>query len=75
MITVYTTQTCVYCPMVKKYLTMKNVEFTVVDVTDSPEKALEIQKLTGLTTVPITTDGTEFVAGWNVQKLAELIRS
>ena len=74
MITVYTTQTCAYCPMVKKLLTMQNVEFTTVDVTEDAEARNAIQKKTGLMTVPITTDGTEYIAGWNPGKLLALIR-
>lgn len=34
MITVYTTKTCAYCPMVKRYLTLKGIEFEAVDLTD-----------------------------------------
>lgn len=73
MITVYTTQTCAYCVMAKKYLDMKNVPYETVDLTDEPEKRQELVNKTGYTTVPIITDGEEYIAGWNPAQLAKLI--
>ena len=74
MITVYSTQTCSYCVMLKKYLTMKGVEFNAVDVTNDPEKRQELAEKTGLTTVPVTTDGNEnYIVGWNPGKLVQFL--
>ena len=73
MITVYTTATCAYCPMVKKYLTMKGVEFKEIDITNDPDTRYDLSDKTGFVTVPITTDGTTYIAGWKPAELAKLI--
>lgn len=73
MITVYTTQTCSYCVMLKKYLNMKNVEFETVDVTNNEEKRQELLDRTGLMTVPITQKGDEYVAGFQPALLTKLL--
>jgi glutaredoxin-like YruB-family protein len=71
MVTVYTTKTCGYCPMVKKYLTLKNVEYQEVDVTEDATIREKLLSLTGMTTVPVTTNGDEFVVGFKPQLLAK----
>lgn len=73
MVTVYTTSTCAFCPMVKKFLTLKKVNFDVVDVSENPEKRQELMDKTGMFTVPVTTDGDDFVVGWNPGLLAKFI--
>lgn len=73
MLTVYTTKTCAYCPMVKKYLTMKNVQYKEVDVTEDVNVRQELQDKTGMFTVPVTSYGSDFVVGWNPAKLSELL--
>lgn len=75
MITLYTTKTCAYCPMVKKYLTFKKSPFNEIDVTDNMDLRKRLLKTTGMSTVPVTTNGTDFVVGWNPAKLALLISS
>lgn len=73
MVTVYTTQTCGYCPMVKKYLESKGVEYQAVDVTDDAEKREELLNLTGMLSVPVTTKGDDFVVGFQPSLLQKLI--
>lgn len=73
MLTVYTTEGCAFCPMVKKYLTLKNVQFQSVDVTNDVDKRQELFNATGMMSVPVTTNGQEYVVGWNPGKLAQLI--
>lgn len=71
--TVYTTNSCAYCVMVKKYLTAKNVQFTEVNLEDNPEKRQELFERTGAMTVPITEKDGQYVIGWNPSQLAKLI--
>lgn len=73
MITVFTTNTCAYCKMVKQYLTLKGKEFTEVDLHENPEKRQELFEKTGALTVPITQVGDDFIIGWNRQKFAEVL--
>ena len=75
MLTVYTTEGCAFCPMVKKYLTLKNIPFTSVDVTHDTEKRQELFNKTSMMSVPVTTDGTKYVVGWNPGELAKMISS
>lgn len=69
MITVFTTDQCAYCPMVKKFLTMKGKKYTVVDIGSNPEMREYLFKKTGAMTVPITQIDDEFIIGWNPAKL------
>lgn len=73
MLTVYTTDSCAFCPMVKKYLSHKNVEYQEVNVTNDQETRGKLFKETGMLTVPVTTDGNSFVVGWKPLELARLL--
>lgn len=73
MLTVYTTKTCAYCPMVKTYLKNKNVAYKEVDVTDDMATRQELMNKTGMQTVPVTTNGSDFVVGWNAGALAKML--
>jgi glutaredoxin 3 len=51
-ITIFTTNTCAYCAMVKKYLTAKGHQYEVVNLDDNPERQAEAMALSGAMTVP-----------------------
>lgn len=77
-ITMYTTATCASCQMVKKWLTMKNLEWEEIRVDQSPERQEEAIKLSGSTTVPITVveklDGLkDVIVGFKPAQLAEAV--
>ena len=78
-ITVFTTNTCAYCMMVKKYLDSKGKSYDVVNLDDNPERQAEILELTGALTVPVTvvkddeTNNQEVIVGYNMGKLAPAI--
>jgi glutaredoxin len=59
--------------MVKKYLTLKGVEYEAVDVTNDPEKRQELLEKTGMMSVPVTTNGDNYVVGFKPADLAKLI--
>ena len=71
MLTVYTTQSCAFCPMVKKYLTIKNLPFQEVDITNDNDTRDRLHRATGFMTVPVTTDGSDFVVGFKPGLLAK----
>lgn len=73
MITVYTTPTCAYCPMVKKFLDMNKQEYKVVNLLEDTEARQRLFEKTGAMTVPITEKDGEYVVGWNPAKLKALI--
>lgn len=72
-ITIYTTNTCAYCKMVKQYLDMKGKKYEVINLDEQPEKQAEAVALSGAFTVPITVIDGSVVVGWNLQKLAPLV--
>jgi glutaredoxin 3 len=77
-VTIFTTNTCAYCQMVKKYLTSKSVEYEVVNLDEHPERQAEAQRISGALTVPVTAithqdDTQEVVIGWNPARLAGAI--
>lgn len=74
-ITIFTTNTCAYCAMVKKFLDMKDHKYDVVNLDEQPERQAEALALSGALTVPITVvtkedDSRDVVIGWNPAKLA-----
>jgi glutaredoxin len=74
-ITIFTTNTCAYCVMVKKFLDVKNHKYDVVNLDEHPERQAEALALSGALTVPVTVvtkqdDTREVVVGYNLSKLA-----
>lgn len=77
-ITIFTTNTCAYCVMVKKYLGTKGIEYEEVNLDDNPQRQAEALELSGALTVPVTVvtkqdDSREVVVGYNLAKLAPAI--
>lgn len=74
-ITVYTTNTCSYCGMVKKYLDSKDLRYEVINLEEQPERQAEALQMSGSLTVPITVvtkqdDSQQVVVGYNLAQLA-----
>lgn len=77
-ITIFTTNTCSYCGMVKKFLDMKGQSYNVVNLDENPERQAEAMELSGALTVPITVitkqdDSKQVVVGYNLAQLAPAI--
>ncbi len=78
-VTIFTTNTCSYCAMVKKFLDMKGQHYQVVNLDDVPERRQEALDVSGgALTVPITVitkqdDTKEVVVGYNLSRLAPAI--
>ena len=53
-ITIYTTNTCGYCSMVKKFLTAKGQTYEEVNLDQDPARQQEALALSGALTVPVT---------------------
>jgi glutaredoxin 3 len=74
-ITIFTTNTCAYCGMVKKWLDAKGHSYEVVNLDQNPERQAEALALSGALTVPVTVvtkhdDSKHVVVGFNLAKLA-----
>ena len=77
-ITVFTTNTCTYCVMVKKFLDTKGVSYNVVNLDEQPEKQKEVYAKSGALTVPVTLIenedlSEEVVIGYNISRLATAV--
>lgn len=77
-ITIFTTNTCSYCAMVKRFLDMKGMKYEVVNLDEHPERQAEALSMSGALTVPITVvtkqdDSREVVVGYNLAQLAPAV--
>lgn len=77
-ITIYTTNTCAYCVMVKKWLDSKGHTYQVVNLDDEPARQQEALEMSGALTVPVTVvtkqdDSKQVVVGFNLAQLAPAI--
>lgn len=77
-ITIYTTNTCAYCVMVKKWLAAKGFTYQEVNIDEQPERAQEAFEVSGQLAVPVTVvtkddDSREVVVGYNLAKLAPAV--
>lgn len=77
-ITIFTTNTCAYCVMVKKYLGAKGHSYEEVNLDKNPERQAEALKISGAMTVPVTVvtkqdDSREVIVGYNLAKLAPAV--
>ncbi len=77
-ITIFTTNTCGYCVMVKKWLSAKGHAYEEVNLDTDPIRQQEAIALSGQLSVPITVvtkqdDTQEVVVGYNLAKLAPAV--
>jgi glutaredoxin 3 len=77
-ITIFTTNTCAYCVMVKKWLGAKGMGYEEVNLDEHPERQQEAYELSGQLSVPVTVitqadDSREIVVGYNLAKLAPAV--
>lgn len=78
-VTVYTTATCPYCVMVKRWLDDNNISYQDVRVDTDQEAARKMVALSGQMGVPFTTiekegeTGMSKVLGFNVPQLRTIL--
>jgi glutaredoxin 3 len=77
-ITIFTTNTCAYCGMVKKWLGAKGMNYEEVNLDEHPDRQKEAMELSGQLTVPVTVvtkqdDSREVIVGYNLGKLAPAV--
>lgn len=77
-ITIFTTNTCAYCAMVKRFLDMKGLRYDVVNLDEHPDRQAEVLQMSGALTVPVTIvtkpdDSQEVVVGYNLSRLAPAV--
>lgn len=77
-ITIYTTNTCSYCPMVKQYLKSKGLTYDEVNLEEHPDQQAKVYEMSGALTVPVTIvtkqdDTQDVVIGYNLTRLAPAV--
>lgn len=74
-ITIFTTNTCAYCGMVKRWLAAKGHAYEEVNIDDHPHRQKEAFEISGQLAVPVTVvtkhdDSQQVVVGYNLAQLA-----
>ncbi|MCE7936573.1 glutaredoxin family protein [Candidatus Saccharibacteria bacterium CPR2] len=77
-ITVYTTNSCAYCGMVKRWLDTKGYAYQEINLEEQPERQQEVLEMSGSLSVPVTVvnaaNGSKSIAvGYNIGKLASML--
>jgi len=77
-VTIFTTNTCASCSMVKRYLGAKGVGYQEVNLDQNPERQAEAIAVSGATTVPVIVvtkddDSKDVIVGYNLAKLAPAV--
>ena len=73
-IKIYSTPSCPYCQMVKKFLGDNNLEFTNIDVSADPQAGEEMVKKSGQMGVPVTDIDGQIIIGFNREKITTALR-
>lgn len=74
-VTVYTTNTCPYCIMVKNFLKDKGVPFTEVNLQREPDKIDRVMRATGQMGVPQTEINGKWVIGFDPNNIEALLNA
>ena len=72
---VYSTPSCPWCTVAKKYLTSKNVKFEDIDVSRNREAAMEMVQKSGQRGVPVLDINGSIIVGFDQTTIDTLIRS
>jgi glutaredoxin len=77
-ITIFTTNTCAYCGMVKRWLGAKGYSYEEVNLDENPERQQEAFQVSGQLAVPVTVvtkqdDSQQVVVGFNLAQLAPAV--
>lgn len=70
-VTIYTTPSCVQCNMTKREMDKFGIDYSVVDLTQHPDKA-DAFKEQGFTSAPIVTTDTKIWSGFRLEKIRSL---
>lgn len=74
-VTVYSTDTCPYCTMMKNFLEQNNVAYTEINVQYDQVAANRLVQTTGQMGVPQTNINGEWVLGFDPNRVLELLNA
>lgn len=72
-VTVYSTPTCPYCKLVKKFLAKHGIAFTDIDVSVNAKAAEAMIKKTGQLGVPVVDIDGKTIVGFDEEKLKKAL--
>lgn len=72
-IVVFTTPTCSYCNLAKRFFKEKSVRFKEIDISRNPSAASDIQKRTGQTGVPVILINNRPIVGFDKEKINRIL--
>lgn len=73
-ITIYSTPTCGYCNVAKKYFKENNVKFTDYNVMINPAKAQEMIDKSGQRGVPVIDIDGKIIVGFNKPEIEKSLK-
>jgi len=73
-VTIYSTPSCGYCNVAKKYFKKNNVNFTDHNVMINPQKAKEMIDKSGQRGVPVIDINGKIIVGFNQPEIEKSLR-
>ena len=70
---IFTTPTCSYCNIAKRYFREKSIRFTDVDVSRDQRAAADMQRRTGQTGVPVIMINNRSIVGFDKSKINRML--
>jgi len=70
---VYSTPTCPFCMMAKKFLNENNVGFEDIDVSSDQTKAQEMVRKSGQMAVPVLDIDGEIIVGFDKERIKKAL--
>lgn len=71
---IYTTPTCPYCTLAKKFLEKLGVEVEEIDVSRNREKLIEMIVKSGQMGVPVIEINGEIIVGFDVERIKKALQ-
>lgn len=72
---VYSTPTCPWCMIAKRYLNSKSVAYEDIDVSKDREAAMDMVRKSGQRGVPVLDIGGSIIVGFDQNRIDQLLRS
>ena len=70
---IYSTPTCPFCMMAKKFLKENNIDFEDIDVSTDQAKAQEMVQKSGQMAVPVLDIDGEIIVGFDKEKIRKTL--
>jgi len=70
---IFTTPTCSFCTLAKRYFKENNIRFREIDVSKNESAARDIQRKTGQTGVPVIMINNQPIIGFDKMKINKML--